>query len=333
MQSALTAKEQLNTDTPLFFFDCTLADGTMRHWCSRTVTWNGTAYEPRVLRHNLFEAQLASDTQVGGAPKLTFELANADSELSEIEQQTGFKGSQLTVQAVFFDLVAGAATTDSEVLFLGLINTPVTITEITFRLSAMIRFSMQLTVIPNVRVERMCPWRFPSTAAQRLEAVDGGPLRGKYSPFYRCGYSPDQANGVGNLNGNIPFTSCSFSRSDCEQRGMFTVDTSGRPTARFGGLEYLPPTILVRGAGQKNSQLSAVQNNTAAYNDFVPLVYGTQWTTPDVVFSRNDGNLTRMEVLIGMGEIEGILSVLVNDIQIPQGVSGKNMTSTGLGTT
>jgi len=329
MQSALTAKEQLNADTPLLFFDCTLADGTVRHWSSRTIDWNGTPYEGRVVRHNLFEAQLASDTQVGGAPKLTFELANADSELSEIEQQTGFKGSQLTVQSVFFDLVAGTATTDSAVVFRGLMNPPDTITETTFRLSAMNRISMQRTVVPNVRVERMCPWRFPATAAQRLEAVDGGSDRGKYSLFYRCGYSPDQSNGVGNLNGNVPFTSCSYSRSDCEQRGMFTVDTSGRQTGRFGGIEYLPPTILVRGAGQNNSQLSAVQENTASYNDFVPLVYGTQWTTPDVVFSRNDGNLTRMEVLLGMGEIESILSVLVNDIQIPQGVNGANMTSTG----
>jgi hypothetical protein len=329
MQSALTAKEQLNADTPLFFFDCTLTDGTVRHWCSQTVTWNGTQYEGRLLRQNQFEAQLASDTQVGGAPKLSFELANADSELSEIEQQTGFKGAQLIVQSVFFDLVAGAATTYSAVVFRGLMNPPDTITETTFRLSAMNRISMQRTVVPNVRVERMCPWRFPSTAAQRLEAVDGGASQGKYSFFYRCGYSPDQANGVGNLDGNVPFTSCSYERSDCEQRGMFTIDTSGRQTARFGGLEYLPPTILVRGAGQKNSQLSAIQNNTAAYNDFVPLVYGTQWTTPDVVFSRNDGNLTRMEVLLGMGTIQGILSVLVDDIVIPQGVNGVNMTSTG----
>jgi hypothetical protein len=329
MQSELTAKELLSADTPLFFFDCTLTDGTVRHWSSQSVTWNGTAYEGRVIRQNQFEAQLASDTQVGGPPKLSFELANADSELSEIEQETGFKGAQLIVQSAFFDLVAGAATTDSTVVFSGLMNPPDTITETTFRLSAMNRISMQRTVVPNVRVERMCPWRFPSTAAQRLEAVNGGSSKGKYSFFYPCGYSPDQANGVGNLDGNVPFTSCAYSRSDCEQRGMFTSDTSGNQTARFGGIEYLPPTILVRGAGQSNSQLSAIQSNTAAYNDFVPLVYGTQWTTPDVVFSRNDGNLTRMEVLLGMGQIQGVLTVLVDDIVIPQGVSGMNMTSTG----
>ena len=329
MGNPLTAKQEPSADTPLFFFDCTLSDGTIRHWSSQSVSWNGTAYEGRVIRQNQFEAQLASDTQVGGPPKLTFELANADSELSEIEQQTGFKGAQLTVRCAFFDLTAGTATSDPTVVFTGLMNPPETITENSFRLSAMNRISMQRTVLPNVRVERMCPWRFPTTAAERLEAVDGGALQGKYSFYYRCGYSPDQPNGVGNLNGNVPFTSCSYDRADCEQRGMFTVDTSGRPTARFGGIEYLPPTILVRGAGQSQSQLSAVQQNTAAYNDFVPLVYGTQWTQPDVVFSRNDGNLTRMEVLLGMGEIQGVSTVLVNDIVIPQGVNGMNMTSTG----
>src|SRR5579864_7472508 len=133
MQSAFTAKEQLDADTPLFFFDCTLADGTIRHWSSRTIAWNGTPYEGRMVSQNLFEAQLASDTQVGGPPKLSFELANADSELSEIEQQTGFKGAQLTVQTVFFNLATGLPTSDSAVVFRGLMFQPDTTTETTFR--------------------------------------------------------------------------------------------------------------------------------------------------------------------------------------------------------
>ena len=334
MLSPLTAKEQVSPDTPLFLFDCTMTGGpgtggTVQHWSSRSLNWKGTDYEGRVLRHNVFEAQLASDTQIGGAPRLTLELANADSRMSELEQQTGFKGGQLLVRLVFFDLVTGAATTDEAVVFRGLLNPPESITETTFRLSAINRISMQRSVVPNVRVQRLCPWRFPANPEQRAEAVSGSEARGKYSPFYRCGYSPDQPGGVGNLNGTVPFTACSHSRSDCEQRGMFTIDSSSRNTSRFGGIEYMPPTILVRGTGQKASQLSAVQDNTASYNNFVPLVYGTQWHVPDVVFSRNDGNLTRMEVLLGMGEIDGIVSVLVNDIQIPQGVNGRNMTATG----
>ena len=329
MQSALTAKEQLNADTPMLLFDCTLADGSVRHWSSSSFTSHGVRYEGRVLRHNLFEAQLASDTQVGGAPRLSFELANADSVLSQIEQQTGFKGARLVVRVVFADLAAGGPTSEALVVFSGLMNPPDLITENSFRLSAMNRMATQRSVVPEIRVQRLCPWRFPATAPQRTEAVDGGAVRGKHSPFYRCGYSADQPGGVGNMDGAAPFGDCSRTRSDCVQRGMFTTDSGGHHTARFGGVEFVPPTILVRGSGQKNYSLSAVQDNQARYNDFVPLVYGTQWHSPDVVFSRNDGNLTRMEVLLGMGEVQGILKVLVNNIEIPRGISGTSMTSTG----
>ncbi len=329
MQSPLIAKESLSADTPLLLFDCTLADGSMQHWSSQAFQWNGVGYEARLVRHNLFEAQLASDTQVGGAPKLTFELANADSRLSQIEQQTGFKGSKVSVRVVFADVEAGSATTDPFVVFTGLMNSPELVTEDTFRLSAMNRMSAQRSVIPDVRVQRLCPWRFPGTAAQRAEAVDGGSGKGKYSPFYRCGYSADQAGGRGSLNGTSAYTSCARTRLDCESRGMFQRDSGGRNTGHFGGIEFVPPTIMVRGSGQKNYSLSAVQDNQARYNDFVPIVYGTQWHSPDVVFSRNDGNLTRMEVLLGLGEIQGLLKVLVNGVEVPRGVSGVNMTSTG----
>jgi len=328
MQSPFTAKELPTADTPVFLFDCSLADGTMQRWSSQTIRISGDRYEGRVLKHNLFEAQVASDTQIGGSPKLSFELANADSYFSEVEQQTGFKGSRLIVSSLFVNTTTGLATSEAIVVFRGLVNPPDRITESTFRLSAMNRMSMQRTQLPEVSLQRLCPWRFPTTDAQRVEAADGGPGN-KYSFFYRCGYSADQTGGTGNLNAGVPYASCTQTRADCTAHGMFSADSTGRTTGRYGGLEYVPASILVRGTGQKNFQLSSIQSNQAAYNDPVPLIYGTQWHKPDVVFSRNDGNLTRMEVLLCMGEIQGVLTVLVDDIVIPQGVSGRNMTATG----
>ena len=98
--------------------------------------------------------------------------------------------------------------------------------------------------------------------------------------------------------------------------------------SRYGGLEFVPPSIAVRGYG-KNWSTSAVSVNQALYNDYVPMIYGTVWQSPTVTFARNDGNLTRMEVLLGIGQIQGVLTVLVNDVELPLGVNATNMTGTG----
>ena len=47
------------------------------------------------------------------------------------------------------------------------------------------------------------------------------------------------------------------------------------------------------------------------------------------MFARNDGNLTHLEVLLGTGEIQSVLKVLVNDIEISAGEAGRDMTATG----
>ena len=80
---------------------------------------------------------------------------------------------------------------------------------------------------------------------------------------------------------------------------------------------------------RRRRHLSAAVENEGRYNDFVPLVYGTAWYRPPIVFARNDGNLTHMEVLLGMGEIEGVTKVLVNDIELPSGDSAEKPTATG----
>lgn len=91
-------------------------------------------------------------------------------------------------------------------------------------------------------------------------------------------------------------------------------------------VDWYAATLFRREAA---SHLSPVILNQARYNDFVPLVYGTAWYQPPVVVARNDGNLTHLEVLLGMGQIEAVLKVIVNDVEVPEGVSGVDMTWTG----
>ncbi len=321
-------KEMEVAGTPLFLFDCTLKSGDVQRWSTHKVTVGGNSYSARVLKHNCFELKSSAEAATDGISRISITLANADSVLSGIERNVGWKGARIAVTFLFFDLKGSAAASESQIVFRGTANPPDESNESTLRLSFTNRLNLQRVFLPEIRIQKRCPWTYPATVAQRQEAVSGG-TKGEFSAFYRCGYSADQAGGLGNLNAGAPYTTCDFTRTQCQQRGMFDSDNNHNLTRRFGGIEFVPASVIVRSYGEKGSHVSTPLDNQARYNDFVPLIYGIGWYQPPVVFARNDGNLTRMEVLLGAGEIMGVVSVVVNGIEIPAGVSGANMTATG----
>jgi hypothetical protein len=221
MQTIFELKEQAVTDTPLLLFDCVLPDGRTEHWSTHAVTVGDAAYSARVLRHNVFELQASSDQGVDGVPRISLVLANADSHCSQIERSTGWKGARLTAGLVFYDLRNASALTERSVLFQGICNPPDEILEATFRITATNRMNLQRLMLPQVRIQRRCPWEFPADESQRAEAVDGG-TSGKYSRYYRCGYSAGVPGGMGRLDGAAAFEGCGYTRTDCQTRGMFS---------------------------------------------------------------------------------------------------------------
>src|SRR4029077_6166919 len=227
MQTIFDLKEQAVTDTPLLLFDCVLPDGRTEHWSTHTVTVNAVPYAPRVLQHNVFELQASSDQGVDGVPRISLVLANADSHCSQIERATGWKGARLTAGLGFYDLRNGAALTERSVIFQGICNPPDEILEATFRITATNRMNLQRLLLPQVRIQRRCPWEFPSDTLKREEAGDGS-TSGKYSGYYRCGYSAGVSGGTGTSDGSDAFAVCGHTRRDCEARGMFH---------NFGGIE------------------------------------------------------------------------------------------------
>lgn len=328
MNTINTVKQLAEAETPLLFFECVMPSGDSQYWSTHSISFNGNTYSARVLRHNLFDLQLSADDAMDGISQLSLTLANADSALSELNAAIGFKGSQLTVYFAFADLTAGTIATESTILFRGTAGDPDEITEESLALTFANKLSLQRIPVPEVRIQRSCPWNFPSTAAQRSEAINGG-ANGAYSRWYRCGYSADQTGGIGNLSaGAQAFTTCDKSRGQCQQRGMFDKDTNGNTTRRFGAFEFVPSAIMVRTSGDKTSHLSPLLDNAAKFNDPVPLVYGTGWLKAPVIFARNDGNLTHMEVLLGLGPLQRVLKVVVNDVEIPS-VQGNDTTTTG----
>ena len=212
MDTIANLKELAVTQTPLLLFDVTLPDGDVERWATHTATVDSHAYGARVLRHNLFEVQAASEHGIDAIPKISLTLANADSHLSQIDAATGFKGAKLKATFLFYDLIANEPASEPTVVFQGILNPPEQVTEDALRLTAVNRMNMQRVLLPPVRVQRRCPWAFPATSEQRQEAIHGG-AQGYHSRFFRCGYSAGEAGGIGNLDGTVPFTSCSFTRS------------------------------------------------------------------------------------------------------------------------
>src|SRR6266849_7668584 len=119
MPTIFEHKELAATETPILLFDCALSNGATERWSTHAVVVDGHSYLPRVLRHNLFELQTASDMGVDAIPKASITLANADSHFSEIERSVGWKGASVTVRFLFFKLKAAEPETESMILFKG----------------------------------------------------------------------------------------------------------------------------------------------------------------------------------------------------------------------
>ncbi len=321
-------KGQEETLTPLLLFECTLSDGAVERWCTHRVTAEGNEYAPRILRHSGFEMRLGAEEGLDHGSRLTLTLSNVDGRISQIDGSIGWRGARLRVRFGFFDPATGSPASELAAVFAGIANPAEELTEKEARLSFVNRLSLLRLQIPQPRIQSRCPWRFPATQAERQEAVNGG-ASGIRSQFYRCGYSPDVEGGRGNLNGTEPFTTCGYTREDCQLRGMFDKDSQGRETARFGGFDFLPTGLLVRPHGARESQWSEPLDGRARLNDAVPMVYGTAWIEAPVIFARNDGNLTHCEALVGMGPIEGVRKVIANGVEIPLADDGRDMSGSG----
>ncbi|MBE0656384.1 MAG: hypothetical protein IH602_01775, partial [Bryobacteraceae bacterium] len=328
MQSIHEMKRSETPETPVLLFDCELRDGRTERWATHKATVEGESYTARVLKHNAIELRAGAEDGVDAAGRMVVTLDNVDGYVSQLDRTVGLKGAKLRVRLAFVDVETGQAATEPAAVFLGAANPPEELAESFARLSFVSRLGLQRVALPQLRIQPRCPWAFPTTAAQREEAVTGG-AEGKYSPFHGCGYSPDVAEGTGTSGPEGPFTQCGYTKTECAARGMYKADEQGRPTARFAGFQFLPPSVAVRGHGDKDWALSEAADGRAKSNDVAPLVYGTNWYQPPVVFARSDGNLTHCEVLLGVGEMSAVHKVVANGIEIPLGETGKEMGATG----
>jgi hypothetical protein len=166
--------------TPLLLFDCTLPTGDVQYWSTHNVTVNGQQYLSRVLKHNIFDLNSSPEAATDGVSTVSITLANADSFLSSIERNIGWKGSNLVVTFLFFDLTNQVVASNSQVVFRGIANPPDQSTESTLRLSFTNTLNLQRVFLPAVRIQKTVPVEL---SKHRGAAAGGGQRRNARSVF------------------------------------------------------------------------------------------------------------------------------------------------------
>lgn len=290
------AKDIAVSYQPLYLATITFSDAAVLRLSTHPLNtaeggyqYGGNNYYGRILRMDLGAIQGFDQGGIDIVPRVSLTLADADKELLiNYEQAKGFRGATLVLDFLLWDAGTSTFSSDSIRKFSGICD-PAQADLDTLTVSATNKLNLQRRYLPSVPIQRRCPWINPTTTAQRAEASDADSI------FYRCGETRDLATAP----------PCSYTNETCTQ-----------PTRR-GNITWDPPAGS-RSREYTSGQWLDIQNNpnNAKYGDVVPMVYGTAWVDAKVLNVIGDGNSTRGEALICLGEIESIFRVVVNDVEL-----------------
>lgn len=322
------AKELAVTYQPLLLADFLLLDGSHLRVASHPLNvaeggyqYGGFDWLARVMNYDITATQALSESGVDYTPQVTVTLNDTDKLIwTNYEKPKGFKGARLTLTFVFHNVGVNDFSSDSLVKFVGTCSAAQVDTD-TLTITATSLLNLSQAMLPQIRVQRRCPWIFPLTQIQRQDAADD-----ESSQFHLCGYSPDASgsNARGNLDGSSqPYKSCNYTYDNCLTRmgnGLnINIDGSSRTTGRFGGVQWsIPNTSWSRGYISGKYAEVTTTDNEAKYGDLVPLHYGEGWLDPLVLTTDgSDDNFTVMHVLLGWGLFNDVSRVIVNGTIIP----------------
>ncbi|HVY93918.1 MAG TPA: hypothetical protein VHA14_14255 [Bryobacteraceae bacterium] len=316
-----------------------------------TRTYNANVYQARLQSNVVDQIQAMSPQGYDIPGAINLQIADGDFAIWKNHASAhGWRGGTLTVLFVLWDAPSGSYTTNAYKWTFTL-DKPTIGGDGVLRVSAQ-SISMTRLTLPSVPRQNRCSHEFPATAAQRLDG-----LTNPTSIYWGCGYSPDQAGGVGNQTtpnltnpdgspltdsaGN--YVSCDYSRScgpskgnlnqGCMARlgnysgtlatdGDITKDTSGRATARFDGDTWVAPQGF-SGRQYVNPSAGKIYGfnapNPATGQTYYNHGYGTQWVSATVLEPASDPNSYRAECVVCVAP-QGpatILKVVVNGVEIP----------------
>ena len=329
--------------TSVVLYLCSKNDGAHDY-----LAYLGHDYLARVKTQQIGSLQAFSTMGMDAWPSLSVTVADPDGVVFDYEQLYGFAGARLTATFAFYDPIAGTFSSDSALKFTGLCdaaNASETTRTADVTIRATSDYDLSRKVCPSVPVQRICPWAFPSTSAQRRGGLT---VRGTgYAPlatssanqpfviYSNCGYSPDQAGGLGNYeSGTTPFTTCAHTKSDCQARGMYGT-TGGSTPNSFGGSQWDPPAFFSGNSYTAQSKVTGFNNpNQSRFSQRVPETYGATWVSAVIMNVVGDPNFTRFECVFNYLQIAvasgtGVYQVLINNVLMPAAYSGVEKNGVG----
>jgi hypothetical protein len=110
---------------------------------------------------------------------------------------------------------------------------------------------------------------------------------------------------------------------------MWDKDSSLRATGSFNGDTWMPDQreILSKSYLQGKTVPVLQMRNDAAYQQYYPMIAGTQWVKPVVLNVVADGNSTRFSAVLCQDDVgpDAIVQVVVNGTIVPRNYSGTNI--------
>lgn len=282
------------------------------------INYYGVDYYSTVIRQRIQAIQATSQIGTDTFGSIGIDLADPAGVYIRYENTIGFAGALVDVKLVLYNPATGTCTPDSYFIFSGICD-PATWANNALSITARSIYDLTRQTLPYMPVQRQCPKNFPATYSQRLDGA-GNP----FSIYYDCGYSPDIPGGVGNAG----FTSCGYTRPDCHARGMFSQDSQGRNTSRFGADEWIPPATWKSKSYTQAKTIIGINNaNPGKWGRWFPLSFGTAWISPVTMNGVGDANYSSWESACGYGDYNlpeggiygtGVQKVVVNGSNVPQ---------------
>ncbi len=276
---------------PVVFVDFVFPDGTAYYVASIGATFNGHLYDARIDDQQIERLASLSEQGIDRVPSATIVLADPSASVfNSYDRGHGFKGASMTLRFALYDPPSGNFTTDNFVPFVGTCDEPSS-DDKNLTVPAQSKLNLSQYMLPQAPIQVRCIWINPTTTAQRAVADSAASL------YYPCGETRDLAAAP----------PCAYTKQTCTRPRRYSGSTWA-PGQTDAGVNYI--------SGKNESWRNA--DTSGKYKEYWPVwLGGKAWVSVVPLNQFGDGNYTRGEAAVGIGEVD-VARVIVNGVELSQ---------------